>query len=127
LNVHRVSDVKQIEIHIAESLLTDPTPFEVETATAKLKKYKSPGGDKIPAELIQAGGEMLRPKIHKLINSIWNKEELSDQWKESIIVPVHKKGDKTDCSNYRGISLPSTKTRRCFIATAFQFCFRICH
>jgi hypothetical protein len=33
--------------------------------------------------------------IHKLINSVWNKEELPDQWKESIIVPVHKKGDKT--------------------------------
>jgi hypothetical protein len=39
--------------------------------------------------------------IHKLINSVWNKEELPDQWKESIIVPVHKKGDKTDCNNYR--------------------------
>jgi hypothetical protein len=46
--------------------------------------------------------------IHKLINSIWNKEELPDQWKESIIVPVHKKSDKTDCNNYRGISLLST-------------------
>jgi hypothetical protein len=62
----------------------------------------------ISAELIQAGAEILRSKIHKLINSIWNKEELPDQWKESIIVLVHKKSDKTDCSNYRGISLLST-------------------
>jgi hypothetical protein len=46
--------------------------------------------------------------IHKAVNSVWNKEELPDQWKESIIVPVHKKGDKTDCNNYRGISLLST-------------------
>jgi hypothetical protein len=43
--------------------------------------------------------------IHKLITSIWNKEELPDRWKESIIVPVHKQGDKTDDDNYRGISL----------------------
>jgi hypothetical protein len=43
--------------------------------------------------------------IHELINSIWNKEKLPDQWKESIIIPVHKRGDKTECSNYRGISL----------------------
>jgi hypothetical protein len=43
-----------------------------------------------------------------LINSIWNKEELSDQWKESIIVQILKKGDKTDCNNYPGISLLST-------------------
>jgi hypothetical protein len=37
-----------------------------------------------------------------------NKEELPHRWKESIIVPIHKKGDQTDCSNYRGISLLST-------------------
>jgi hypothetical protein len=37
-----------------------------------------------------------------------NNEELTDQWKKSITVPVHKKGDKTDCNNYRGISLLST-------------------
>jgi hypothetical protein len=46
--------------------------------------------------------------IHKLINSIWNKGELPDQWKESIIVPIHKKGDKTDCNNYHVILLLST-------------------
>jgi hypothetical protein len=58
--------------------------------------------------MIQAGGEMLLSAIHKLINYIWNKEELPHQWKESIIVPIRKKGDKTDCKNYDGISLLST-------------------
>jgi hypothetical protein len=48
----------------------------MEIAIAKLKKYKSPGSDQIPAELIQAGGEMLLSVIHKLMNSVWNKEEL---------------------------------------------------
>jgi uncharacterized protein YfaP (DUF2135 family) len=35
-------------------------------------------------------------EIHKLIISIWNKEELPEERKESIIVPIYKKGDKTD-------------------------------
>jgi hypothetical protein len=51
---------------------------------------------------------MLLSKIHKLINSIWIKEKFPDQWNESIIVPLHKRGDKTDCINYHGISLLST-------------------
>jgi hypothetical protein len=89
-------------------LVLGPSPSEIETVIAKLKRYKLPASDNIPAALIQAGGETLQSEIHKLINSIWNKAELTDQWKESIIVPVPKKSDKTDCSNYRGISLLST-------------------
>jgi hypothetical protein len=53
LNIHRVSDVRQIEIlvHTAEPLVPDPSPFEVEIAIAKLERYKSPGSDHIPADL----------------------------------------------------------------------------
>jgi hypothetical protein len=86
-NVHKVSDVRQIEI----PLVPGPSHLEVKTAIAKLKKHKSPGNDKIPAELIQAGGKILLSAIHKLVNSIWNKEELPDHWKGSIIVPIHKR------------------------------------
>jgi hypothetical protein len=77
-------------------------------ATEKLNSNKSPGIDQMPAELIKAGGGTIRYAIHKLIIPIWNKEELPEEWKESIIVPAYKKSDKTDCSNYRGISLVST-------------------
>jgi hypothetical protein len=80
---------------------------EVEVAIRKLKRYKSPGADQIPAELIQAGGGTLHSEIHKLIKLIWNKEELPHQWKESV-VPINKKSDKAECSNYRGISLLPT-------------------
>jgi hypothetical protein len=52
----------------------------VEIAIATLKKYKSPGSDQIPAEVIQAGGEILLA-THKFINYMLNKEELPDQWK----------------------------------------------
>jgi hypothetical protein len=85
LNVHTVRDVRQIEIHTAEPLVPEPSPFEVEIAISKFKKYKSPGTDQIPAELIQAGFETLRCEIHKLIISICNQQEFSEQRKESII------------------------------------------
>jgi hypothetical protein len=65
LNVHRVSDVTYVEIHTAEPLVPDPRPSEIEIAIAKLKRDQASGGDQIPAELIQAGGEILRSEICK--------------------------------------------------------------
>jgi hypothetical protein len=72
LNVHGVHDVK----HTAEPLVTELSLVEVEIANGKLRSYKSPGTDQILAELIKAGGETLCSEIHRLICSIWNKEEL---------------------------------------------------
>jgi hypothetical protein len=62
--------VRHIEIHTAEPLMPDPGPSDDEIAIAKWKRYKSTGSDEIPAELIQAGGKILRSDIYKLINSI---------------------------------------------------------
>jgi hypothetical protein len=88
-NVHKVSDDRQIEVRTTESSVPGPCLLEVAIAVAKLKKYKSPSSDQIPSELIQTGGEMLLSVIHKVINYVWNKEGLPDQWKESIIVGYH--------------------------------------
>jgi hypothetical protein len=64
---------------------------EVEFAIGKQKSYKSPGVVQIPVEMFQAEGETLLSEIHKIIKLIWNKEELPHQWKESIVLPIHKK------------------------------------
>jgi hypothetical protein len=108
LNIHGVNDVTQMEMHTAEPLVPTHSSFKVEITTEKLKRYKSPGTDQILAELIQAGSSTLCSEIHKLINSTWNKEKLPQQCKDSIIVPIYEKVDKTNYSNYSGISmLPS--------------------
>jgi hypothetical protein len=86
LNVHEVH-VRQMDIHPDEPLVPEPSLAEVEIAIGKLKSYKSPGTDQIPAEMIKAGCETLYSEIHRLICCIWKKEELPQQWKESIIVP----------------------------------------
>jgi hypothetical protein len=74
-------------------LTPDPNPSEVESDIANLERFKSPGSDQILAELIQAGDETLRSEIHKLVNYIWDKEELPDLWNESVIVQICKKND----------------------------------
>jgi hypothetical protein len=100
LNVHGDNDVTQAEIHTPETRVPEISAFEVEMAIEKHKRYKPPGTDQNLAELIKAGSSKSFCEVHKLINSICNKEELPEQWKESIIVPVH------NCC--RGISLLST-------------------
>jgi hypothetical protein len=52
-----------------------------------IHRHRSLGSDKILVELIRAGSNTLCCEVHKLIGSVWDKEELSQWWKESIIVP----------------------------------------
>ena len=94
--------------------MPEPSVCEVEMAIEKLKRHKSPDVDQISAELIQAGSRTTCSEILKLINVIWNKEKLLEEWKESIIVPIYKKGDKRDCSNYRGVSILQTMCKTLF-------------
>ena len=96
-----VSNVRQTLIRTAEPLVTEPSVFKVETDTEKLKRHKSAGSDQIPAEFIKAEGSIIWSEIHKLINSIWNKEELPQQWKKSINLHIYKKDGKTEYTNRR--------------------------
>jgi hypothetical protein len=70
LKVHGDNDVRQTEIHTAEPLVSECGAFEFEMAIEKLERYKSPGIDQIPAELIKAGGSKICSEIHKFINSV---------------------------------------------------------
>lgn len=49
----------------------------------------------ILAEFIKAECSTIRSQLHKLFNSVWNKEEFPEKWKEPVIIPIDKKGDKT--------------------------------
>jgi hypothetical protein len=100
--VHRNKDAGQTEKHTAEPLIPEPSASEFELVIDKIKGHKYPSIDEIPAELIKVGSRTICFEIHKLITSIWKKEKLPEGWMNSIIVPIDKKGDKTDCNNYRG-------------------------
>ena len=74
----------------------------------QLKVGKSPGIDGIPAEVYQHGREAVPDKVLDLFTNCWEKETLPQDLKEAVIVSLYKhKGEKSDCYNYRGITLLS--------------------
>jgi hypothetical protein len=101
--VHNISDVRQKEVHTAESLVPGPIHLEDEIAAARLKRYKSTGSDQTLAELIQTGGETLLSVIHKLINSIAIRKNCLISGRSLLLYKFTKKGDKTNCNNYHVI------------------------
>lgn len=94
--------------HRAEQEVNDVSMQEVKEAINSLKNWKASGTDGIPVELIKYDEEALHQAIYELCQKIWNDEELSEEWNKAIVVPLHKKGDKLSCNNYRGISLLNT-------------------
>jgi sorting nexin-29 len=86
-------------------LIDPPSVMEVEVAISRLKNNKAPGVDNLPAELFKTGCAALVYKLHTLIGHVWSEEVLPEEWMIGVVCPIHKKGCKLTCSNYRGISL----------------------
>jgi len=79
----------------------------------ELKNGKSCGPEGVYAEMLKHGTDKLISMLTGVINRYLNGEEVPQQWKVTYISPIHKKGSKEDCSNYRGISVTSVMSRLC--------------
>ena len=93
------------ESNTSENEIDEPSYDEIEAAIKALKNNKACGVDEIPAELLKKGGPCIVYHLWQLIKKIWYEEKIPDEWTMSVIIPIHKKGDKLVCNNYRGISL----------------------
>ena len=88
-----------------DEALPPPTMDEVEEAIKQLKNNKAAGIDGLAPELFKFGPGKLIRIVHRVVVWIWETEQLPDEWKDGVICPIYKKGDKLDCENYRAITI----------------------
>src|SRR5699024_3165023 len=81
---------------------------EMVMQVGRLKKGRAPGRDGIQNEAWMYGTEGMRERLRKIMNEIWKGGGFPRQWTEGLIIPIHKKGDRHEVSNYRGITLLNT-------------------
>ena len=95
---------------VVSALGIEPTEEEIATAMKAMANEKAVGPDGLPAELLKLGLQQDRTillELHRLTTLIWREGKVPQQWKCAVITVLHKKDDKTECGNYRGISLVS--------------------
>jgi len=78
---------------------------EVDSAIRRIKTGKAPGLDDLPGECFRTACSKIVPFLTTLFNNLFDTHYFPRRWLESVIVPIHKKGNKLDPDNYRGISL----------------------
>ena len=98
---------------IPDQELRPPPPLKSETESAikSLKQGKAPGPDGVTAELINVGSDDVTDLYHAIVSAVWETGHVPRQWCKAAIVPIHKKGSKKECGNYRPISLTSHQSR----------------
>ena len=80
---------------------------EVKWALESITRNKASGGDGIPVELFQILKDDAVKVLHTICQQIWKMQQWQQDWKRSVFIPVPKKGNAKECSNYRIIALIS--------------------
>lgn len=85
-----------------------PTRREIANAISRLKNNKAPGLDNISSELLKVDSDCISSQLQPIIEEVWSTEAIPTEWKNGKIVKIPKKGNLTQCSNWRGITLLNT-------------------
>ena len=87
----------------------DPDILEckVKSALGSITMNKASGGDGIPVELFQILKYDAVEVLHSICQQIWNTQQWPQDWKRSVSIPIPKKGNAEECSNYHTIALIS--------------------
>ena len=85
----------------SSSCVWNPRVFAIESIT----RNKASGGDRIPVELWQILKDDAVKVLHSIHQQIWKTRQWPQDWKRSVFIPIPKKGNAKECSNYRTIAL----------------------
>ena len=78
---------------------------EVKWTVGNITTNKASGGDGIPTELFQILSDDAVKTMHSICQKIWKIQQWSQDWKKSVFIPIPKKGNAKECSNYSTIVL----------------------
>ena len=84
---------------------------EVRDAIHKLKNGKAPGQDGVCAEMLKAEEQVTPRILQRILQDVWDTEEIPEDWKKGVVVKLPKKGDLGNCNNWRGITLLSLTSK----------------
>jgi hypothetical protein len=104
------ADIKPAESEL-EIDTACPTLEEVKECIKTMKKGKSPGTDRVTAEMIKTEEKETPRILTNIFRKIWDEEEIPDEWRQGLIIKLPKKGDLGDCNNWRGITLLSLTSK----------------
>ena len=90
-------------IHLEPDILE----HEVKWALGSITTNKAGGGDGIPAELFQILKDDALKVLHSIYQQVWKTQQWLQDWKRSVFIPLPKKDNAKECSNYRTIELIS--------------------
>ena len=78
---------------------------EVKWALESIATNKASGGDGIPVELFQILKDGAVKMMHSICQHIWKTQQRPQDWKRSVFIPIPKKGNAKECSNYHSVVL----------------------
>ena len=93
-------------------LESDILECKVKWALGSIAMNKASGGDGIPVELFQILKDDTVKVLHSICQQICKTQQWPQDWKRSVFIPIPKKGNAKECSNYRTIALISYTNRR---------------
>ena len=94
---------------------------EVKWALESITTNKASGGDGIPVELFQILKDDAVKVLHSICQQIWKTQQWPQDWKRSVFIPIPKKGNAKECSNYCTIALISHASRLSDFTFTFHF------